>query len=120
MVAGAGIYLTRVVDRKISRGTTYLVCDGGMHHHLALSGNLGAVLRRNWPLVAVDRLDDPMSETVDIAGPLCTPLDVRGKTQPLPPLAPGDWLGVLQSGAYGASASPSGFLSREPATEYLI
>ncbi|MFI9651713.1 pyridoxal-dependent decarboxylase, exosortase A system-associated [Guyparkeria sp. GHLCS8-2] len=120
LVAGAGIYLTRVVDRKISRGTTYLVCDGGMHHHLALSGNLGAVLRRNWPLVAVDRLDDPMSETVDIAGPLCTPLDVLGKNQPLPPLAPGDWLGVLQSGAYGASASPSGFLSREPATEYLI
>lgn len=120
LVAGAGVYLTRVVDRKISRGTTYLVCDGGMHHHLALSGNLGAVLRRNWPLVVVDRLDDEAGETVDIAGPLCTPLDVLGKNQSLPPLAPGDWLGVLQSGAYGASASPTGFLSRDPATEYLI
>ncbi|WP_322520953.1 pyridoxal-dependent decarboxylase, exosortase A system-associated [Guyparkeria halophila] len=120
LVAGAGIYLTRVVDRKISRGTTYLLCDGGMHHHLALSGNLGAVLRRNWPVVAVDRLDDEADDTVDIAGPLCTPLDVLGKHQPLPSLAPGDWLGVLQSGAYGASASPTGFLSREPAIEYLI
>ncbi|MFW6374804.1 MAG: pyridoxal-dependent decarboxylase, exosortase A system-associated [Guyparkeria sp.] len=120
LVAGAGVYLTRVVDRKVSRGSTYLVCDGGMHHHLALSGNLGAVLRRNWPVVAVDRLDDGDNETVDIAGPLCTPLDVLGKNQPLPALAPGDWLGVLQSGAYGASASPAGFLSRHPATEYLI
>ncbi|QGT79016.1 pyridoxal-dependent decarboxylase, exosortase A system-associated [Guyparkeria halophila] len=120
LVAGAGVYLTQVVDRKVSRGTTYLVCDGGMHHHLALSGNLGAVLRRNWPLVAADRLDVPASETVDLAGPLCTPLDVLGKQQSLPPLAPGDRIAVLQSGAYGASASPTGFLSREPAIEYLI
>lgn len=120
LVAGAGVYLTRVVDRKVSRGTTYLVCDGGMHHHLALSGNLGAVLRRNWPLVAADRLDVPASETVDLAGPLCTPLDVLGKHLSLPPLGPGDRIAVLQSGAYGASASPTGFLSREPAIEYLI
>ncbi len=120
LVAGAGVYLTRVVDRKVSRGSTYLLCDGGMHHHLALSGNLGAVLRRNWPVVAIDRLDDEASEAVEIAGPLCTPLDVLGRNQPLPPLAPGEWLGVLQSGAYGASASPTGFLSREPATEYLV
>ncbi|MDG4867283.1 pyridoxal-dependent decarboxylase, exosortase A system-associated [Guyparkeria sp. 1SP6A2] len=120
LVAGAGVYLTRVVDRKISRGTTYLLCDGGMHHHLALSGNLGAVLRRNWPLVAVDRMDEPATEEVDLAGPLCTPLDVLGKSQALPPLAPGDWVAVLQSGAYAASASPSGFLSRDTAIEYLI
>ncbi|WP_247709469.1 hypothetical protein [Guyparkeria sp. SB14A] len=109
-----------MVDRKVSRGTTFLVCDGGMHHHLALSGNLGAVLRRNWPLVAADRLDVPASETVDLAGPLCTPLDVLGKNQSLPPLGPCDRIAVLQSGAYGASASPTGFLSREPAIEYLI
>jgi len=120
LVAGAGVYLTRVIDRKASRGTTYLLCDGGMHQHLALSGNLGAVLRRNWPLVAIDRLDEQADEAVDIAGPLCTPLDMLGKNQPLPPLAPGDWLAVLQSGAYGASASPTGFLSREPVTEFLV
>ncbi len=120
LVAGAGVYLTRVVDRKISRGTTYLLCDGGMHHHLALSGNLGAVLRRNWPLVAVDRMDEPATEEVDLAGPLCTPLDVLGKSQALPSLAPGDWVAILQSGAYAASASPSGFLSRDTAIEYLI
>ncbi|MCL7744477.1 pyridoxal-dependent decarboxylase, exosortase A system-associated [Guyparkeria hydrothermalis] len=120
LVAGAGVYLTRVIDRKVSRGTTYLVCDGGMHHHLALSGNLGAVLRRNWPLIAIDRLDDEAIETVDLAGPLCTPLDVLGKNQSLPPLSPGDWVGVLQSGAYGASASPGGFLSRDAANEFLV
>jgi diaminopimelate decarboxylase len=120
LVAAAGVYLVRVVDRKVSRGTTYLLCDGGMHHHLALSGNLGAVLRRNWPLVAADRLEAAAEESVDLAGPLCTPLDVLGKNQPLPRLGPGDLVAVLQSGAYGASASPAGFLSREPAGEYLL
>jgi len=120
LVAAAGVYLTRVVDRKVSRGRTFLLCDGGMHHHLALSGNLGAVLRRNWPLVAADRLDAPADESVDLAGPLCTPLDVLGRDQALPTLAVGDSVAVLQSGAYGASASPSGFLSREAAVEYLI
>lgn len=120
LVASAGVYLVRVVDRKVSRGQAFLLCDGGMHHHLALSGNLGAVLRRNWPLVAADRLDAPLDESVDIAGPLCTPLDVLGAKQPLPALGPGDWLAVLQSGAYGASASPTGFLSRDAAIEYLV
>jgi len=120
LVAGAGIYVTRVVDIKESRGQRFLLCDGGMHHHLALSGNLGQVLRRNWPLVAIDRMDQENSEIVDLAGPLCTPLDVLGHNQPLPPLQVGDLVGVLQSGAYGATASPAGFLSRPAAAEYLV
>lgn len=120
LVAAAGIYVTRIVDRKTSRGKTYLMCDGGMHHHLALSGNLGQVLRRNWPIVAIAQMDEPHSETVDLAGPLCTPLDVLGQNQSLPPLQPGDVVGVLQSGAYGASASPQGFLSRPAPGEYFV
>lgn len=120
LVAGAGIYVTRVVDIKTSRGQTYVLCDGGMHHHLALSGNLGQVLRRNWPLVAIDQLTHENNTPVDLSGPLCTPLDVLGQKQPLPPLQVGDLVGVLQSGAYGASASPAGFLSRPAPREFLI
>lgn len=120
LVASAGLYITRIVDRKESRGKTYLLCDGGMHHHLALSGNLGQILRRNWPIVALDHLDAPCTETVDLAGPLCTPLDVLGQNQSLPPLEAGDLIGVLQSGAYGASASPQGFLSRPAPHEYFL
>lgn len=120
LVASAGIYVTQIVDRKTSRGKTFLLCDGGMHHHLALSGNLGQVLRRNWPIVAIEKMDAPHNETVDLAGPLCTPLDVLGQNQPLPHLEPGDLVGVLQSGAYGASASPQGFLSRPVPREYFI
>lgn len=120
LVAGAGIYVTKVVDIKESRGQRFLLCDGGMHHHLALSGNLGQVLRRNWPLVAIDKMDQGNNEIVDLAGPLCTPLDVLGHKQPLPPVQVGDLIGVLQSGAYGASASPVGFLSRPPVSERFL
>ncbi len=120
LVAGAGIYVTRVVDIKSSRGRTFVLCDGGMHHHLALSGNLGQILRRNWPLIAIDQLTHENSTTVDLSGPLCTPLDVLGQKQPLPPLQVGDLVGVLQSGAYGASASPAGFLSRPAPREFLL
>ncbi|MDD3576896.1 MAG: alanine racemase [Halothiobacillus sp.] len=120
LVASAGIYLTRIVDKKTSRGKTYLLCDGGMHHHLALSGNLGQILRRNWPIVAIDQLNAPCIHKVDLAGPLCTPLDVLGQNQELPQLAVGDLIGVLQSGAYGLSASPNGFLSRPTCGEYFF
>lgn len=120
LVAPAGLYVTRVVERKISRGKTFLLCDGGMHHHLALSGNLGQVLRRNWPIVAIDRMNAEATDTVDLAGPLCTPLDILGQNQALPPLAAGDFIAVLQSGAYGLTASPQGFLSRPGCAEYFF
>ena len=120
LVAPAGVFVTRIVERKVSRGKTFLLCDGGMHHHLALSGNLGQVLRRNWPVVAVDQMDQETNETVDLAGPLCTPLDVLGHNQSLPHLNAGALIAVLQSGAYGLTASPQGFLSRPPCREYFI
>ena len=43
LVGEAGIYLTRIVDRKESQGQTFLVTDGGLHHQLAASGNFGTV-----------------------------------------------------------------------------
>src|SRR6185437_8975727 len=50
LVGEAGLYVCRVIDRKISRGEVFLVTDGGLHHHLAASGNFGQVLRKNYPV----------------------------------------------------------------------
>lgn len=116
----AGVYLCRVIDRKQSRGRTYLVTDGGLHQHLAASGNLGQVLRRNFPLVVANRMDAEATETVDVVGPLCTPLDVLGDRVELPQAGPGDLIAVLQSGAYGYSASPLGFLSHPEPGQILV
>ncbi|OYY75433.1 MAG: pyridoxal-dependent decarboxylase, exosortase A system-associated [Gammaproteobacteria bacterium 28-57-27] len=120
LVGEAGVYVTRIVERKTSRGETFLLCDGGMHQHLALSGNLGQVIRKNYPVYIAAQADAPATELVNIHGPLCTPLDVLGHKIALPPAEVGDLLVVTQSGAYGLSASPVHFLSHPPAMEILV
>ena len=121
LVGEAGLYVCRVLDRKTSRGTVYLVCDGGLHQHLAASGNFGQVIRKNYPVrIATRMAADAPTEAVSIVGPLCTPLDILADNMVLPQAAVGDLVAVLQSGAYGASASPQAFLSHPPVRELLL
>jgi len=122
LVGEAGVYISRVTDRKVSRGQTFLVTDGGMHHQLAASGNLGQVIRKNYPVAIASRMQAGAEDTevVNIVGPLCTPLDILADRMPLPRADVGDLVAVFQSGAYGPTASPSGFLSRPPAGEVLV
>ena len=119
LVGEAGLYMARITDRKVSRGTTYLVTDGGLHHHLAASGNFGQALRRNYPITIGNKLGE-YTETVTVVGPLCTPLDVLAKDMDLPKAEIGDLLVVFQSGAYGYSASPLEFLSHPRPREILV
>jgi len=120
LVAEAGIYVTRVVDRKLSRGQVYLVTDGGLNHHLAASGNFGQVVRKNYPVTIGNRLGGNETETASVVGPLCTPLDLLADRMALPVAGVGDLAVVFQSGAYGASASPQAFLGHAPCTEVLV
>lgn len=120
LVGEAGVYVCEVIERKESRGQVYLVTNGGLHHHLAASGNFGQVIRKNYPVVLADRVDSGERETVTVVGPLCTPLDLIADRVELPPAAPGDLIAVLQSGAYGRSASPLGFLSHPAPVEMLV
>ncbi|MBX3726146.1 MAG: pyridoxal-dependent decarboxylase, exosortase A system-associated [Xanthomonadales bacterium] len=118
LVGEAGLYVCRVIDRKVSRGHPFLVTDGGMHQHLAASGNFGQVIRRNYP-VAING-HRPGSGTVSVVGPLCTPLDLLGDRVELPDAGPGDLVVVFQSGAYGRTASPRQFLGHPDVIEALI
>jgi diaminopimelate decarboxylase len=120
LVAEAGVYLTRIVDRKISHGETFLVTDGGLHHQLAASGNFGTVIRRNYPLAVAGRFGAAAEETVSVVGCLCTPLDKLGDQVALPFADVGDLIAIFQAGAYGASASPAQFLGQGAALELLI
>ena len=120
LVGECGVYVTRVVDRKESRGTVFLVVDGGMHHQLAASGNLGQVIRRNFPIAVGNRIDDEPTDPVTISGCLCTPLDLLGDNVSLPPAGIGDLIVVFQSGAYGLTASPTAFLSHPAPAEVLV
>lgn len=119
-IAGeCGVYLMRVIDRKTSGEETFLVCDGGLHHQLAASGNFGTVVRRNYPVVVAGKMGSEPIETVSIVGPLCTPLDRLADRVALPRAEPGDVIAVFLAGAYGASASPAAFLGHGPAAEIV-
>jgi diaminopimelate decarboxylase len=120
LAAPAGVYVTRVTDVKVSRGKKFVVLDGGMNHHLAASGNLGQVIRRNFPVAVLNRLDDTRREVVDVVGPLCTPLDTLARDLSSAPAEVGDLVGVFQSGAYARSASPLNFLSHPSPPEVMV
>jgi diaminopimelate decarboxylase len=120
IVGECGYYVTRVVDRKESRGKTYLVVDGGMHHQLAASGNFGQVIRRNYPVAIGGRAADEPTETVSVVGCLCTPLDLLANDAALPRADVGDLVVVFQAGAYGLTASPTAFLSHPAPLEVLV
>ncbi len=120
LVAEAGVYVARVLDRKQSGGQVFLVTDGGLHHHLAASGNFGQVIRRNYPVTIGNRMNALETETASVVGPLCTPLDVLAERMTLARAEPGDLVVVFQSGAYGPSASPQAFLGHPPCREVLV
>ncbi|WP_404783279.1 type III PLP-dependent enzyme [Altericista sp. CCNU0014] len=120
LVGEAGIYVVRVNDIKYSRGKKFIIVDGGLHHHLTASGNLGQVIKRNYPVAILNKLNAEARESADIVGPLCTPLDALARNVMLPPAEVGDWVGVFQSGAYARSASPLGFLSHPAPPEIWV
>lgn len=120
LVGECGVYVTRVLDRKVSRGKTYLVVDGGMHHQLAASGNFGQAIRRNYPLIVGNRADTPVDENATVVGCLCTPLDLLGDDVELPQAEIDDLIVIFQQGAYGLTASPTAFLGHPAPAEVLV
>jgi len=120
LVGEAGVYLTRIVDRKESRGKIFLVTDGGLHHQLAASGNFGQLLRRNYPVAIASRFATELEEEVTVTGCLCTPLDLLADEVMLPRAEAGDLVAIFCAGAYGLSASPTAFLSQPMAREMLV
>jgi diaminopimelate decarboxylase len=121
LVGEAGIFVTRVIRIKVSRGTRIAICDGGMHHHLAACGHLGTVFHRNYRIFKVNASEGTgATATYDLVGPLCTTIDTLGHAVALPPLDEGDLLGIHCSGAYGLTASPLHFISHPPPQEIVV
>lgn len=120
LVGEAGVYVSRVIDRKVSRGQVFLVVDGGLHHNLAASGNFGQVIRKNYPTVIGNRVAGGPRESASVVGPLCTPLDLLADRMELAQAQPGDLVVVFLAGAYGPTASPERFLSHPASAEVLV
>lgn len=117
--ADAGLFVVGVRYVKTSRGERFAIADGGTNHHMAAVG-IGSFVKRNFPMALLNRIDEPASESWTVTGPLCTPGDTLGRKVALPPVRPGDLLGVFRSGAYGPSASPVLFLSHGHPAEVIV
>lgn len=116
IVGSSGRLVCEVVDVKVSRGKTYVVLNGGINIIGGMSG-----LGRLMPLSL--RLSGSVSDAstiADFVGPLCTPVDVLGRNVPIDKLAVGDRITIENVGAYGASASLLGFLSRPGPIEIVL
>jgi len=120
LVGESGVYLCKVVDKKVSRSKTFLITDGGMHHHLAASGNLGQKVRKNFPIYIANNIFSNKIEKVTVTGKLCTPLDILAEDVEISECVVGDYIAIMNSGAYGLSASPINFLSHPIAQEILL
>ena len=120
LVGESGVYVCRVLDKKVSRGHVFLVTDGGLHHHLAASGNFGQVIRKNYPVLVANRVGAQPLENASVVGPLCTPLDLLADRMDLPQADVGDLIAVFQSGAYGYTASPLLFLSHPAPAQVIV
>ncbi len=119
LVGEAGVYVARVIDRKVSRGQVFLVTDGGLHHHLSASGNFGQIIRKNYPVAIGNKMGVGKREIVSVVGPLCTPLDLLADRMELAAAEIGDLVVIYQSGAYGFTASPQSFLGHPACVEVL-
>lgn len=123
LVGEAGVYLTRVVDRRESRGTTFLVVDGALHHPASAVGAVGQVIRRAHPVAVAERAGPPggrRPETVTVVGRLCTPLDPLGDQVTLPRAEIGDLIAVFQVGAHGLTSPPGALLGHPEPIEVLV
>lgn len=115
LTAQGGVYVSKVIDIKISHGKKFVITDGGLHHALS-----PIVMNQNYPTLLLNKLDQDPTEYVTVCGPLCSSADMFSKEVKLPSVAIDDIVGIFNSGAYGYSASMNLFLSHPSPAEVLL
>lgn len=119
LVGPAGALVTQVLSRKQSRGQEIAVCDAGFNNHLAACGMMGATFRKDYPIVLLGSDELGPTELIKLTGPLCTSIDALAGPLELGPVKRGDAIAIMQSGAYGLTASPTRFISHPDPVEIL-
>lgn len=112
-----GVYVTRVLDVKETRGARFVIMDGGMHHCFAATGNFGQLVKKNYPVVNLSRESEPSN--CELVGPLCTPLDSMARKLPLGDVQVDDLICFNNCGAYAYTASPLLFLGHDTPVELV-
>jgi len=119
LVAESGVFVSRIVSIRESRGVRFLITDGGMNCHLTAAG-YGSLVKRNFPIRLLGDRSSFEEYRYHITGPLCTPTDLIGRDVLLPEAKIGDCVVIESSGAYGPTASPVYFLGHGYPAEVLL
>ena len=133
-VGKSGVYAAKVLDRKVSRGVTYLILKNTLNGFSRPS--LAQMVRKFSPeadpapweplftcrdAFAIRTLkDEPPCETVRLVGNLCTATDVAAEEVELPRLDCGDMVLFTNAGAYAAVMTPMQFASLERPAELFL
>ena len=116
IVSECGVFVTRVLELKESRGERFVITDGGINQFIR-----PALMKVRHQARAITRLDEPLAVEAKVSGPLCTPIDITSQDIVVPEgIAIDDLIGVFNAGAYGYSMSPQLFLSHPTPTEVII
>ena len=116
VVGPAGVLLTQVIYTKQQGDRHFVITDAGMSD--LIRPTLYKAYHAIWPVVEVPRTLQ-VQGTVDVVGPICESGDFLAKERPLPPTEPGDYLAVMQAGAYGFAMS-SNYNGRLRPAEVLV
>ncbi len=95
LVAEAGVFITRVLYRKVNGDRRFAVVDGAMNDLLR------PALYQAEMHVETDPLRDGPLVPIDVVGPVCESTDRLAKDRALPPLEQGDLVVFRDAGAYG-------------------
>ena len=134
LTAQMGHYFLPVVDKKVSRGKTYVIVENCMNG--LQKPAIAAMLRRavgeaplapNEPMFTAEYAfpiiahgDGKVTETVDIVGNLCCAQDILKENFTGPGLAVGDLIELGNAGAYACTLSAQRFSSHIPPKELLV
>ncbi len=113
LVAESGMLLTRIIYVKDAGKRKFLIVDAGMNDFLR-----PALYGARHPVIPVVKKAGPAG-AFDVTGPICESADVFSRGEKLVSPKPGDFLMILNAGAYGFSMS-SQYNFRPRAAEVLV
>ncbi|RFC46927.1 MAG: diaminopimelate decarboxylase [Verrucomicrobia bacterium] len=115
LVGNAGVLITRVVYEKRGTAKTFKIVDAGMNDLIR-----PALYQGHHEVVPLrEPAPGAQFETVDVVGPVCESGDFFAQDRSVPPLAAGDCLALMSSGAYGFVMA-SNYNSRPLPAEVLV
>jgi diaminopimelate decarboxylase len=114
IIAQAGALLTQVLYEKRNGEKTFVITDAAMNDLIR-----PALYQAHHEILPLRRTSAGKSIEADVVGPICETADFFARDRQLSEPAAGDYLAILDAGAYGMSLS-SNYNSRPRAAEVLV